>query len=190
MSKRRVLTLVAASMLILMSGAGIIHAQSDCGNGLPCGSIPWPQPNPPQLKSPTPIPTITPRPDTNGSIGPGTPTPTLRGSDLGAVDIANQIATASGYNPTARPVLDPSGTPVSISEDLNVLRQNTSVVFGYARGLTNMNFGKTTPLIGFAVFAFGLIMFIKGWTFLMPIVATLVGLFSRLVSFILSFLPI
>lgn len=190
MSQRRVFRFVAALMLIWFVGVGIAAAQNDCGNGLPCGSIPWPQPNPPQLKSPTPIPTVTPRPDVNGSVGPGTPTATMRGSDLGAADIANQIATASGYNPTPIPVLNASGTPEDISTDLTVLRENTAIVFGYARGLTSMHFGKSTPLVGFLVFVFGLVMFIKGWTFLMPIVATLVGLFMRLVSFILGFLPI
>lgn len=182
-------SILALALLLLLSFPALIYAQDDCGDGLPCGRLPWDLPALPSIPSPTPIPTVTPRPDTSGSIGPGTPTPTVRGSDLGANDIANQIATASGYNPTPIPVLNPSGTPENLSADINALRDNTAVVFGYARGLSNMNFGKITPLIGFGVFTFGLIMFIKGWTFLMPIVATLVGLFMRLVSFIMSFLP-
>lgn len=191
MKQRRVLTLVVTSMLIyLMMGFGVSYAQDDCGDGLPCGRIPWDLPAFPSLPSATPIPTITPRPDFNGNVGPGTPTATLRGSDLGAEEIANQIATASGYNPTPIPVLNASGTPEDISADISALRENTAIVFGYARGLTSMHFGKSTPLVGFLVFVFGLVMFIKGWTFIMPILATLVGLFMRLVSFILGFLPI
>lgn len=180
--------LAAASMLIfLMAVPVLIYAQDDCGDGLPCGKIPWDLPQLPELPSPTPIPTITPRPDVNGSIGVGTPTPTPRGSDLGSSDVANQIATASSFNPTPINVLDANGTTLIFAEQLNWIRQDTRQVFGYARGLTNMNYGKVTPVVMFLFAAFSLVTFVKGWTLLMPIFATLIGLFRKIVSFIMDF---
>lgn len=183
--KYRVLLLAAASMLIFSTAA----AQNDCGNGLPCGSIPWPQPNPPQLSSPTPIPTATPRPDTSGSVGPGTPTPTPIGANLGSADVANQIATVSGYNPTPVNVLSENGTSLIFADQLDFLRHDTTQVIGYARGLTNLNFGKVTPLVMFMFAALALVVFVKGWTLLMPVFATLIGLFRKIVSFIMEFIP-
>ncbi len=188
--KHRALILAAASMLILATGVGLIRAQSDCGNGLPCGSIPWPQPNPPQLQSPTPLPTSTPRPDLSGDVAHLTATPTPRGGNLGATDIAAQIATVSGYNPTPINVLDTNGTTLIFADQLDYLRYDTIQVVGYARGLADLNFGKTTPLVMFLLAALALVTFVKGWTLLMPVFATLVGLFRKVVSLIMDFIPL
>lgn len=51
-----------------------VQAQvADCGNGLPCGPIPWRMPVLPDLSSPTPMPTLE-IPESN--INPGEPTST------------------------------------------------------------------------------------------------------------------
>lgn len=182
-------TIAALTLIGLFIGLQPIHAQNtDCGNGLPCGSIPWPQPNPPQLKSPTPIPTSTPRPDLSGDTGSGTATPI--GGNLGGGDIGDQVATISGYQPTPVAVMNASMTPIGLSEQVDLIRQDTAVVFGYVRGLSNIHFGKMTILISFLLAAFTLVTFIKGWTILLPIVATVIGTFRKIVSFIMEFIPI
>lgn len=190
MSKHRALRLAAASMLILIVASwGFAHAQDDCGDGLPCGKIPWDLPPLPALTSPTPIPTITPRPDINGLPGPGTPTPTPIGGNLGSIGIANQIGTAAAMAPTPMDVLDSNGDPLVFGQQIDLLRQDAAIVVGYARGFSNMNFGKLTPLIAFLAGTFVIVMFVKGWLIVLPIFTTIVGIFRKVVSFIMEFVP-
>lgn len=189
MTKRRPLFFAAVFVTIMVNGIGLIHAQDDCGDGLPCGNIPWDLPVLPPVNSPTPIPTTTPRPDISGNVGPGTPTPTPIGGNLGSVGLADQIATAAAYAPTPMDVLDSNGDVLVFSDQINLLQQDAVIVVGYARGLSSMNFGKMTPLIAFIAGTFVIITFVKAWTLLMPVFATLIGMFRKIVSFIMEFIP-
>ena len=51
--RRAILTL-----LVLFTVGGVVAAQKDCGDGLPCGKLLWDLPVIPTLASPTPMPTI------------------------------------------------------------------------------------------------------------------------------------
>src|SRR4030042_4743469 len=44
-----------ALVILAALPSGLINGQEDCGNGLPCGPIPWSLPAWPQMESPTPI---------------------------------------------------------------------------------------------------------------------------------------
>jgi len=124
MSKYRVLILVAASMLIFSVAA----AQDDCGDGLPCGRLPWSLPVLPNLPSPTPMPTvgITTVPPTQTPGGPtATPTPTTvppgAGFDIDVGGISDQFATLQGLAEATEQVVMVSGTPVSAGSQLESL---------------------------------------------------------------------
>lgn len=90
-------------VLVMMSSPAL--AQSDCGNGLPCGPIPWRLPQFPDLSSPTPMPTLEiPESDINP---PGQPT-----------------ATPAPIN-TATPIALDTGEIESQLDTLNTLLQQT-----------------------------------------------------------------
>lgn len=189
MKTRRLVAFSVLLLALIIGGVGIIQAQDDCGDGLPCGKIPWDLPVLPAVSSPTPIPTTTPRPDINGLPGPGTPTGTPIGADLGSIGLADQIATAAAYAPTPMNVLDSNGDVLVFGDQINLIQQDAVIVVGYARGLSSMNFGKMTPLVAFIAGTFVIIMFVKAWTLLMPVFATLIGMFRKIVSFIMEFIP-
>lgn len=90
-------------VLVMMSSPAL--AQSDCGNGLPCGPVPWRLPQFPDLSSPTPMPTLEiPESDINP---PGQPT-----------------ATPAPIN-TATPIALDTGEIESQLDTLNTLLQQT-----------------------------------------------------------------
>jgi len=171
MNKYRALTLVAASMLIF----GIVQA-GECGDGLPCGSIPWPQPNPPQLVSPSPMPTIgvTVNPPTNTPGGPTatptpTPVPTSAPFSLDLDGLNDQFGTLQAALEATEEVVEVSGTPVTTSGQLDSLADNSFIFFSYVRGIGEADLGGMTPFITFAIISFLTVIAVKSITFILPV---------------------
>lgn len=190
--KRDILAVTVVALLLILGEP--VGAQ-DCGNGLPCGPLPWRLPNLPRLRTPTPMPTIsfnptppptaTPAP-TDTPSGP-TPTATL---DLDTSGIANQIATLNAViEQTPMIVLDMAGTPVDTSAQFAELGDNAGLVFGYARGLSQASLGSISPLVAFTLTALVVVIAVKMLTFMWPILAALWNIISRIIQLVLDFLP-
>lgn len=175
-----------AALLLVLAASTVAAQQRECGNGLPCGSIPWTIGQPPQLQSPTPYP------DVMGEYVPGTPvvTATPVGSDLGIDTISDDIATLGAYQPTPQSIISLNGTPVALDDEVDRLTQDAAMIFGYVRGLSDLNLGKLTPLMLFLTTAFTLVAFVKAWIVLFPVFAAVVGFFRRILSLIMDFLPL
>lgn len=191
--KYRAFILVAASMLIFSTAA----AQDDCGDGLPCGKIPWDLPALPSLQSPTPIPTValTQVPPTQTPGGPTatptsapTSTPTSGGFDSGLND---QVATLGAVIQTTPLVInDANGTPVNTTDSFDEMGANAGTFFGYARGLSEASFGEMSPLFNFGFLALIIVISIKLLTFLLPIGSAIFGILRNIISLVRDFIPI
>jgi hypothetical protein len=117
----------------------------------------------------TPLPTWTPFVDTS--------------------DLNNSVSTLDAMvNATDIPISDLNGTPVNTTT-VTDLADNTASIFGYARGLSEINFGALTPLITFLFTAFLIFLFVKAVLFLLPVFAALLGFIRKIVEFILGFIP-
>lgn len=193
MNRYRVFALVAALMLILLAGINLTAAQDDCGDGLPCGKLPWDLPQLPALPSPTPMPTIgvTINPPTQTPGGPtATPIPpTANGFGLDIDGISNQFATLQGLAEATDPVIEVSGTPVSNTGQLATLAANSGTFFGYVRAVSEIDLGGLTPLIGFVTLSFLTVFSVKVITLLVPTLVALFGFIKKVVEIVLNFLP-
>lgn len=189
MSLRVLILFVALTLFVPVA------AQDDCGDGLPCGKIPWDLPVMPALPSPTPMPTqaFTAIPPTPGA---GTPTWTPAPTDTPVVaidtdDLGNQVATLGAVvNSTPGTINDLNGTPVNTDEIYEELGENAGTFFGYARGITEASFGEMSPLFNFTFVALLVVISVKLLTFLLPIGAAMFGIIRNVVSLIRDFLPI
>lgn len=171
-----------------------VQAQArDCGNGLPCGPVPWDLPGLPHLIPPTLIP------DTSVSVpGPtSAPAPTSVPSNLINLDTSglnNQVATLNAVI---------AATPVSVSNldgsftnpDMQATRQaemgqNSGTFFGYVRGLADSNFGVMTPVFFFVLFSFVLTFFTKISSIFLPILVAVFGFVRKIVQLVLEFIPL
>lgn len=188
--RRALLAIVAAVVL----GVGVALAQDDCGDGLPCGRIPWDLPILPALPSPTPMPTLafTAIPPTPGAGTPTwTPTPTATPGGLDTGDLDNQVATlGAAINATPISINDLNGTPVNNQESFEELGLNAGTFFGYARAITSASFGEMSPLFNFGFLALLIVISVKLLTFLLPIGAVVFGILRNVISLIRDFLPI
>lgn len=185
--------LVAASILILLAAAPAF-AQRDCGDGLPCGRLPWDLPVLPQLPSPTPMPTfaLTVQPTPGAGTPTVAPSPTL--ALVNTIDtsaISNQVGTMSAVMASTPYIIqDFNGTPVDTSESLTELEDNASFFFGYARSISSAYVGKLSPLMTFMLLSVAVIVSIKATTYLLPFISAVVGLVRKVISLILDFLPL
>ncbi len=187
MNKCRVLILVAASMLTF----NFVRA-GECGDGLPCGSIPGPQPNPPQLQSPTPMPTIgvTLNPPTQTPGGPtATPAPTEAGFAIDVGGINDQFGTLQSVVEATDPVVSVSGTPVSANLQLSTLAAGSYTFFGYVRGISELDLGGLTIFLGFAILSFVVVLSVKSITFLLPVLIAIYNFIKGIISIVLDFIP-
>lgn len=69
------------------------------------------------------------------------------------------------------------------------LSDNTASIFGYARGLSEVNFGSLSPLITFLFTSLLIFIFVKTVLFLLPVFAALFGVIRKIVELILDFIP-
>lgn len=188
--------LIPLALLVMAIPLATASAQRDCGNGLPCGAIPWPRPNLPRLSSPTPMPTfilntsptptltVTPGGPTVTPIVPATPTP-------GAIDptqlaeVQGRIATLNALvAATPQVVLNPSGTPVGVDQELNNIASGANLFFGYARTVSQTSIGKMSPILGFVIMALVVTIGYKTLTFILPLIVALWGMVRKIISLI------
>lgn len=162
-----------------------------CGNGLPCGPIPWPLPNLPYLPSPTIFPTIvvtatlTPSP----IYGPGTSAPVASSTpaasptfELDGMDDA--LATLEQLT---------NGTPIAIDGfdfDSEGLGADAGSFFGTIKGVTDLHLGPFTPLLVFFIFAFLFVMGVQSSGIVLPLLMSIFGFIRRIISTILDFIPL
>lgn len=164
----------------------------DCGNGLPCGPVPWPLPNLVSLPSPTRFPTIvvsatptiTPLPGVTAgptSIPPGT---LIASATFQLEGVDDQLATLEGIM---------NGTPIGIDGfdfDPEELGSDAGEFFGTLKGVSELHLGPFTPLLVFFFFAFLFVMGIQASGIILPLVMSLFGFVRRIISTILDFLPL
>lgn len=156
----------------------------DCGNGLPCGPIPWALPYFPPLISPTPISEnvdVNPNPFTN------TPEPT--NENFFDTDAVDQMVSTVGsvLDSTAVPIYNAEGTAIG-QGDLPDLATNSELFFSYAKGLSFSNvLGVFTPLVGVVLFYFSINFFIAALKYMLPLIVIIVGIVRKIVNVILNF---
>src|SRR6185369_5924033 len=187
MNKYRVLILAAASMLMFSAALA-----GECGDGLPCGSIPWPQPNPTQLQSPTPMPTIgvTINPPTQTPGGPtATPAPTEASFNLDLGGLNDKFATLQSVVEATDQVVEVSGTPVSAGDQLDTVAASGYTFFGYVRGITELDLGGLTPFITFVTTSLVVVIAVKSITFILPVLLALFNFIKGIINVVLNFLP-
>lgn len=173
------------------TGTRIPASDPTCGNGLPCGPIPWPLPNLPYLPSPTVFPTIvvtatlTPSP----VYGPGTsapgPTSTPAASPTFELDgLEDAMATLSSIS---------QNTPIAIDGfnfDAEGLGTSAGEFFGTIKGISELHLGPFTPLVVFFFFAFIFVLGVQASGIALPLIAAIFGFIRRVVSTILDFIPL
>lgn len=81
-------------------------------------------------------------------------------------------------------------TPMAVMQAQGFdLYTNSAQVIGVFRGLSAVNFGIFTPLIGFLFFAFTTWALLQFGQYLLPLVALLIGVVRKVVQTILDFIP-
>lgn len=175
-----------------------------CMNYLPCGPIPWSLPEFYQLQSPTPVERVrivvpssptaivtwiasgTPAPSATPTATPGTntPTPTVEFDDFG-----DQLGTLEAIT-AATPVIirDINGNEFSY-DNLNLI-DSSQEFWGYVKAVGGIHFGVFTPIILFLFFSLAFILVFQFGGIVIGIVAGLVGLIRKAITFILDFLPL
>lgn len=187
------LNLVLITFLLLL-GVQVLSAQDDCGDGLPCGKVPWELPQLPRLPSPTAMPTVgvtlvAPTQTPGGPTATPIP-PTAAGFDIDVSGISDQFATLEALaGATSIPVMV-SGTPVSTIGQLDTLTENTGTFFSYARAVTSIDLGGLNLLSGFITLAFLTVASVKVITLVLPVLSALFGLGRKIISAVLDFLPL
>lgn len=173
-------------------------AQDDdtCGNGLPCGSVPWALPEFPDLNSPTPIIV-----DSNWSPGIGTPTPTTPPSPtpfsfpsptpITSFDmIGDRVQTIEAMiEATDVPIYNAYGTPVSLDEPDSLINEESTLFFSYVKGMNTNTFGILSPIVNLLVFILVTSFLWQAAQIAFPLVVMLVGIIRKIVQFILDFIP-
>lgn len=196
--------LVAAIYLIfffLLHSTSMVTAQNQCGQGLPCGPVPWPIPQLPELASPSPFPTIeitsTPSPTPGATPTPTntlTPSPTATiptpttfpspTSFLDTTEIFEQMGTIQAIaNATTVPIEEDPG---DINSEMGT---NAGTFFAYIRGLSEANFGVLSPLVVFMLTSFTFVLVVKAAQLFMPMVSVGFGFLRKIVEFVLEFIP-
>lgn len=209
---------IAVCLIVFFAFVGTVSAQ-DCDPYLPCGPLPWQLPSLPDLQSPTPFPTIvsvatgSTATATSSPTNTATPLPTATpmatftqfptltlyptftplptwtpfldtGELYDAAGTLNAMVEATNI-----PINDLNGTPVNMNT-VTDLADNTSNIFNYARGLSEVNFGSLSPLVTFMFVALLIFIFIRTITFLLPVFMALFGLIRKIIELIMEFVPL
>lgn len=179
-------------MALMMALSPTLAQSDDCGDGLPCGPVPWTIPRLPVILSPTPIPTTaiqpTNTPEPTQTPDPGhtaTPEPeaTLDPDDLD--DLVGDVDEIINRTPIA-PMTDPDGNPLGWD---SVGTLSTGGLWGYLRGLIGVDLGVFQPVLVAGVIALFVRVFVKSSTLILPVIAFLVGGVRKAVEFVLKFIP-
>lgn len=197
--------LAALAMLIL---AALPAAAADCGNGLPCGPVPWNLPALPTLQSPTPIPTFsftaTPSPTmtpTNFTPSPtatatSTPTSTFTPTSTATVtplfdeqDLRDQIATLEAIIDSTPMIVDINGTPVVVSDQLDLAAPGIEDFFGRVKGILEADWGPFSPIVHALLVIIGVTFAFIALTYSVPIVGFVFGMIRKIYTAVMEFIP-
>jgi hypothetical protein len=170
-------------------------AQDDCGDGLPCGKLPWDLPDLLVLPSPTPIPTvaITEVPTTGAGTPTYTPYPTATPPSgvLDTTGLDENMATLGVImDAPAITFYDLEGTPVDNTSTFEQLGSNAGQFFGYTRSLSELNLGKLSILFNFLILTFLTVGALKTTTLLLPALAAAFSIFRKIIQLTLDFMPL
>jgi hypothetical protein len=181
------------TLTILLPGA----LDDDCGNGIPCGPIPWDVPGFPELASPTPIPTyyvaatatpeITPE-QTDEPTPTDTPDPTAT-IELDVTSVYDGLETIESNIEATPEVISIDGDDVDFDQEAGELSDQGSVFVSYFLGLTNIHVGIFQPFLLLLVSSLSLVLGGKAVQMLLPVTAMLFGFIRKIISFILEFIP-
>lgn len=171
----------------------------ECGNGLPCGQIPWLLPSLPLLRTPTPFPTVfyTAVPTNTPPGGPtalptatALPSPTLRPTDEFDIgEIENRVATLEALVDSTQVPIELNGTPFDFEGSSSEIGTNAGTLFGYIRGVSGISFGILQPLISFMFFGGAFILAVKSVSLILPLVSVIFGFLRKIVELVLDFIP-
>jgi hypothetical protein len=175
---------VLMGLLILLSASSGAAAQS-CGNGLPCGPIPWRLPNLPDLKTPTPASRV----DEGYASIPLLTSPAeataLPGLEVGMEPVAGQVEMY--LTATQICILDVYGR--CMEQDPQAYAPEPFLIFGYFRSLAGVNLGVFNPVLWFLLAAFSSVLAFTLASRVLPILVVLLGLVRKFVNLMLNFLP-
>ena len=204
--------IIISLIIVIISSVNVLG--DDCGDGLPCGPLPWPLPYLPPLASPTPIgthidftgETFTPSPTATPTNTPtptltntptNTPTPTATPTNTAAptatdfltdVPVGDNIETAQAIASATTIVLyNDLGTPISEEQAQTTI---DPLVFSYIKGIQSNAFGPFMPIVTFVFAAFGLIFLLYIIKLVVPIGAFVFGLIRKIITFIMEFIPL
>lgn len=188
------------TVLLLALLAAPAAAQQPCGNGIPCKPVSWPLPEFPELVSPTPLspPGDFNNPPTNTPTNTPTRTPIATSTAIAtftpfidADEIGDSLATVQALlDGTQAPVLNASGTPVSIETEIGQIGGNAEVFVGYVRTIQGADImGPFAPLAAMLFTGITIVLLFKIATFMLPILAALFGIIRKVVNIILDFIP-
>jgi hypothetical protein len=185
------------SLLILLAlillAAPVAAQDDDCGNGLPCGPIPWPLPGWPIMSSPTPLgvvgealpgqPTFTPTPTPTD-----TPEPTITPTLFFEEDPLEEAIE------TLQAVFEATTVPVTGVDDQEVSGDDIAgfvdpTFFGYVRGFSVNMLGPFAPLGSLLLAIVGLTIFTTIIRVTLPVIAALIGFIRKVVSFVMDLIP-
>lgn len=200
------LRLAALAILILTA---LPVAAADCGNGLPCGPVPWNLPVLPTLISPTPMPTFfftatpsptatptnfTPSPTntpTNTPTATFTPSPTPTNTPFfDQQELLDQIETLQAIiDATEISVLDPQGTPVNVENQLELAADPLEELFGRTKGYLQTEWGPFQPVATAVVVAITVTFALIALTYTFPLVGFLLGMIRKIYTAVMDALP-
>jgi hypothetical protein len=175
--------------VLLITSVGSAAVAQSCGEGLPCGPIPWQLPRLPDLHTPTPVPTIAAdATDQSGYIPIATDEP--QATAMPSLEVAwddSVLQMESYLTTTPVCILDVYGN--CADADPQAYAPEPFLLFGYFRGLAAVNFGPFNPVVWFLVAAFTSVVGMKFAHLLLPVIMVLLGLIRKFVNLILNFLP-
>jgi len=195
---RQRLAFVLLSLLLIGGVAQAQEGDGDCGNGVPCGAIPWAVPRLPDLQSPTPYPTVVvtldatdePTPDVTDTAAPPTATPYATPIWDATQDIDEPLATIQGIlDGTDEPIIGGGGAEFTFETIGTELDANVTLFFGYVRGVTGASFGVLTPMINFIFLVLVTVFFVAGLKLTLPVLGAVIGFLRKLIQLILEFIP-
>jgi len=174
----------------------------ECGQGLPCGPLPWRLPSWPNLQSPTPFPTVLIEQTLTATYTPGgptvTPTPTMTPSITPTLaptgtyqfeEIEQRLQTLQAVlEATAPPVLV-EGTAVDLPTQIDGFASSGLVVFGLFRGLGEIYWGPFAPIVVLVISSMGVVLTVKITRLVFPVVMAVFNFIRRVVQFVLDLIP-
>ena len=174
-------------LLILLSPFPTLAQENDsnCGNGLPCGSLPWALPTFPAMPSPTPIDVDAVR---DGFEEPP-PTSTAIATIVNLDPVSDAVSTLQN-SVIATPIFwEIEGTPMAAEEIVENYVGDSGQIFSYIKGLNDNSLGVIAPLVNFSIIAMGLVLVTQINNFLLPLAFGVLGFIRKLITLILDFWP-